>query len=94
MKVHRTGGEVLVACCDAGILGTRLSDGTLQVHVSEGFYGGEIVSEEDFLKLLNESTTANLLGDKVVDTALKRGLVEKSGIIDVCGVKHAQLYTV
>ena len=94
VKVHKVGGEVLVACCDEELLDRKLTDGDVNIHVSRGFYGGEKVGKDGFEKAMMEATTANLIGDAVVALALEKGFVEESGVIEVCGVKHAQLYVV
>ena len=92
-KVHKTGGQVLVACCDAEILGRTLKSGELEIRISESFYGGQKVDEKSLMDLMKEATTVNLMGDKVVSLALSEGIIDESGIMDVCGIKHAQLFS-
>jgi len=94
VKVHKVGSDVLVACCDAEILGKRLKGDEVEIHVSERFYGGEQVHEERLLALLKEATVANLIGDRAVSAAQRAGLIEEGGAAEVCGIKHAQLYFV
>jgi uncharacterized protein len=94
VKIHKSGGETLIACCDADILGKRLTDGELDIHVSEGFYGGDKVDEEGMIRFLGEATVANIIGERAVDAAVRRGIVEPSGVIEVCGLKHAQVFRV
>jgi uncharacterized protein len=94
VKVHRSGGDVLVACCDAEILGARLSDGDFEYHVNERFYGGDAVDADGLLEAVRSATVANLIGDRVVGLAIERGLVGEDGVAEVCGVKHAQVYVV
>jgi uncharacterized protein len=94
VKIHKVGGEVLVACCDEELLDQRFSEGDVNIHVSPGFYGGDKVDKDGFEKAMRVATTANLIGDAVVALALEKGLVEESGVIEVCGIKHAQLYVV
>ena len=91
-KVHKVGGEVLVACCDADMLGKRLREGDLELHISESFYGGENVDAKRLMEMMAEATSANLIGDKVVKLAVNEGIIEESGILDVCGTSHAQLF--
>jgi len=92
VKVHQVGDETIVACCDADLLGRRLKDGELDLHVSERFYGGDIVDEDEMLKLLVRASSANILGDRAVASAASRGIIGSEGIMEVCGVKHAQLF--
>jgi hypothetical protein len=93
VKVHQVGGETLVACCDLELLGKRLGDDELDLHVSSSFYGGQTVDEDAMMRLVGEATSANLIGDRTVELALRQGLVDEANIIEVGGVKHAQVYT-
>lgn len=94
VKVHKVGSDVLLACCDKSILGSRFSSDELELHVNERFYGGEVVGEEDLIDMISDATVANLLGDGVIDMAVRRGIIEQSAVREICGVKHAQLFVV
>ena len=87
VKIHEHGRDHLLAACDEELLGKKL-DGFI---VSERFYGGELVGEEDFEALLKECTIANLIGENVIKVAKKKGLVREDGVIMVSGVPHAQI---
>jgi hypothetical protein len=62
--------------------------------VNERFYGGEVVGEEDLVDMISDATVANLMGDGVIDMAVRRGIIEPSAVREICGVKHAQLFVV
>ncbi|MCK4327330.1 MAG: DUF424 family protein [Candidatus Diapherotrites archaeon] len=81
------GRDKLLAACDADLLGKELDGFT----VSERFYGSEKVTEEEFGKMLDECTIANLTGETVINIAKKKGLVREGGVTDVGGVPHAQI---
>jgi hypothetical protein len=91
-KVHRSEGHVLVAACDRELLGKTLS-GDVDVLVSPRFYGQDLCEEEGLLNALSEASLANLLGNKVVDLAVEKGIVNKKNILVMGGVKHAQIVT-
>jgi hypothetical protein len=93
MKIHTRGGEVLVAACDADLIGRTLRDGELRLHVSS-FYDGDDVTEEDFIRQLKLATIGNLVGSETVEAARKAGLVGKDGILWIDGVPHAQLFVI
>jgi len=92
VKVHETGGEKLVACCDKELVGTILSDGELDLHVSERFYAEDEVDGEQLTSILSDASIANLIGDNVVGFAVEEGLVDEANVVNVCGVKHAQVF--
>ena len=92
VKIHKTGGDTLVAACDANILGETFSDGDLELHLSENFYGGQQLQEQDFINLLADATLANIMGEKAVNAAVTAGHIEESSVIEVAGIKHAQIF--
>lgn len=92
LKMHRAGPDTVLACCDRTLLGRKLT-GEADIHVSEGFYGGEDADERRFLDLMRGATIANLMGDSIVALAVKEGIVDEKNVITVCGVKHAQVVT-
>jgi len=89
-KIHVHGGERILAACDEDIRGLTFRDGDVKITVSEGFYGGEPVSEETFVERTRSVTIMNLVGNRVVDRAISEGLVSEECVIVIGGVKHAQ----
>jgi len=93
MKVYVRGIEVLVAACDADLLGKTLREGELRLHVSS-FYDGEDVGEEEFIDQLKRATIGNLVGNKTVAAARRAGLISEDGVLWIDGVPHAQLFVI
>lgn len=90
VKVFRYGKDVLVAACDADLLGKTLKEGDLEVHIDEKFFKGSLVTVDKALSILETATIANLFGDKIVNGAKMRGLIHTDAIIRISGVPHAQ----
>jgi hypothetical protein len=91
LKETRREGECIVAICDKEILGQNFEEGEKQLHVSEFFYKGELVSLEEGLKAMERATIANIVGKRIVSGALKARIIHKKGIIKIQNVPHAQL---
>lgn len=94
MKVHSSGGNVVVAICDRDILGKTLKEGNLTVTVNEGFFCGEIVDAKYVEKALKNATTANLFGEKCIQCAISCGVVNPESVIYINGVPHAQVFRI
>lgn len=94
LKLYRQDGHVVVAACDADLLGRTLAEGRVRLRVSEEFYGGESVSPERLKEALAEATTANLVGEQVVACAEEAGLVDAGSVMRIEGVPHAQIFRV
>ncbi|MCD6479095.1 MAG: DUF424 family protein [Candidatus Diapherotrites archaeon] len=91
-KVHTAANKTVLAASDADIIGKTLMFGDVEFHVSEAFYKGKKVSESELSKLLDEHNNINLIGEKVVSVALKKGLISERSIIKIQGIPHVQIY--
>ncbi|MBM3309582.1 MAG: DUF424 family protein, partial [Candidatus Altiarchaeales archaeon] len=83
--------EVLVAACDREILGKKFSHGRLQIEVNEKFYKGDLAGVEEVFSALEKASIANIVGNNIVERALEKSWVDKEKVIDIGGVKHAQI---
>lgn len=90
LKVIRTQDEVLVVVCDSELLGKKFKQGKLKLEVNESFYRGAEASVEECLTALREATIANLVGS-IVRHAVKVGIIERSNVLKIQNVPHAQL---
>lgn len=91
VNIIRRGKEVLVAACDAEILGKTLRKGELVFEVRENFYGGYKMRIREAVGLIRGATTANLVGLNIVKTAVEEGLVHPDAVLVIAGVPHAQI---
>ncbi len=91
VKVAKQGKNVLVAACDAELLGKTLKFGKIDFIVRREFYEGQLLSPEDTLQEILNGTTANLLGENIVRHALKAGLIQPEAILYVSGIPHAMI---
>jgi uncharacterized protein len=96
MRVHRVRAEIVVAACDAELVGRDLPVGTAgrTAKVSGHFYGERVVSKEEFLLALRRATVVNLLGAQVLQWAREEGFVDEEGCGVLGGVPHAEIFTV
>ena len=83
-----------MAACDKEILGKTLKHGEIEFTVSEKFYFGEGISGQKLGEMLDEFSNINLVGEKCVGVALKKGLITEKNIIDIAGIPHAQIFII
>ena len=91
IKLHRGPTGDVLAVSDESILGQSFSEGKLRLDVSEGFYGGISVSEEDLIDYLERSSLINITGNDAVGIAIREGYVDEKCVLVIGGVKHAQV---
>ena len=91
VKVHRRGGDILIAACDDELLGRKLRDGELRLDVSKEFYGGDRGGEDMLLSRLEAATVANLVGEEVCRIAAEHDYIDRECVMIIDGVPHAQM---
>lgn len=91
MKVYNVRGEILVAVCDAELVGKVFSEGKLRIEVKESFYGTEEFEEKEVINALKKATIANITGEKAVSLAIKIGIVDRDKVLRISGCPHAQM---
>ncbi len=89
-KIHKSEKDVILAVCDAELAGKTLSEGKLRLQVKEQFYCNA-QSGEEVVKLFEMATIINLVGEKIVVLAEKKGWLEMKNTIKINGVPHAQI---
>jgi hypothetical protein len=90
-KLKTIGKNVLLAICDAEILGKKLREGKLTFHVKEDFYKGTRLDIEEALCMIENSTIVNMIGKNVVTKAIEKGYVHPQAVLNIEGVPHAQI---
>jgi hypothetical protein len=85
------GRRVLLAVCDAELLGRVLRDGKIVFEVRKDFYNGLKMSVTEAVDLMEQSTIVNMVGQNIVQKALERGLIHPDAILNISGVPHAQI---
>ncbi|MEM2767476.1 MAG: DUF424 family protein, partial [Candidatus Bathyarchaeia archaeon] len=61
-KIRKIGNHVLLAICDAEILGQTLREGKIVFRITEEFYKGEEMDIEEAIELIKNSTIVNMIG--------------------------------
>ena len=91
IRVFKDARHTLVAVCDTGILGKTFRDGRLKLEVKADFYKGVMASMPDALRAINSADIANLVGNGIVEAAVREGFVDPSAIVRIGGISHVQI---
>ncbi len=87
----RQGRDVLVAVCDADILGKTLEGGRVPFNVSERFYGGTLCELAEAIEAMGKASIVNMVGKRIVEAAIECNLIQEAGVIYIGDVPHAQI---
>ena len=85
-KSHKLDDQIILAICDEEILG-RDMDGMI---ISESFFKGQKVNDEQIIKLMQEATICNMFGKNIINIAKEKGFIHETNIILIGDVPHAQ----
>ena len=82
----------LVNVCDSELIGRTLSEGNLKMHISKDFFAGELVEEEEALKIIKKSAMISLAGERSVNIALVNKLGSPQAVREIEGVPFLMIY--
>ena len=91
VRIHFHNDDVILAACDDDILGMTFRGDGMKITVSESFYKGETLGKEAFVERMKSVSVMNLVGNEVVAIAVEEGYVSPGSIVEIGGVKHAQV---
>lgn len=91
LRVIHDNRGVLVAACDAGLLGETFRQGKMKLEVNTQFYGGALCTIEKAMEALMEADVGNLVGETTIKAAVDKGLVDPEAVIYFGKVPHVQI---
>ncbi len=94
VKVHEVDnlGSItyVVGVCDAELLGRTYVEGDVRLEVNKEFFGGFKASVDEALEYVRQAYTGMLVGQRVINAAVKNGLIHPESVFKVKGVPYAQ----
>jgi len=95
VKVHDVNDElgyprIVVAICDENVLGRTYSEDDVRLEVNEEFFGGFLADVEEALDYIRQAYTGMLVGETIVKSAVRAGLIHPESVLRVNGVPYAQ----
>ena len=72
--------NTMVNMCDAELIGKDVVDGKLKIHISESYYGKQLVDKEDAISYLKSASIMNLVGKETISLAINLGIGSESGV--------------
>ena len=93
-KIHYIRGITILACCDEELLGEKIESSEFSVEIKDSFYNERAVTSEEMKEMMRDAGSINLFGEKCVEVAIEEGFINRSSIIMIGKVPHAQIYRI
>jgi len=72
--------------CDAKLLGKKIIQDKLNMHISESYYGEKLIEKEEAKSLLKNSSIINMVGKETVSLSIELGIGTENGIKTISGI--------
>ena len=83
--------SLMVNICDIELLGKNIRHDEVNMDISPKFFN-ERIKEQEVNELLTNCSIANLIGEKIVETALNLGLAKKESVKIISGVPFLMIF--
>ena len=72
--------------CDSELLGKKITQDELSIHISESYYGEKLVEKDEAKSLLKNSSIINMVGKETISLSVELGIGSENGIKTVSGI--------
>ena len=80
VKTANYQNQSMLNICDAELLGKKIIEGDLTMHISENYYGERFVEKDEAESLLNNSSIINMAGKETVSLSLNLGIGSENAV--------------
>jgi len=94
VKKNISRNSAVLAICDEDLIGKHIKTKDLELDITERFYKGNLVSEEEAINLMKEARNINIVGKNSIKTAIKAGIIRKEDVIKIKNIPHAIIFEI
>ena len=78
--------NMMLNICDAELLGKKITQDELNIHISESYYGERFVEKKEATDLLKQSSIINMVGKETTSLSIELGVGSENGIKTISGI--------
>ena len=78
--------NMMLNICDIELLGKKIIQDELKMHISESYYGEKLVDREEAKVLMKNSSIINMVGKEAISLSIQLGIGSESGVKTVSDV--------
>ena len=91
-KIINGPGNQLVNICDISLLNTSISSDKINLNINKDYFGEKILNETDVIDLIKKSTILFLVGNSIVDLAIKNKLAASTAVKKINKISFLMIY--
>jgi hypothetical protein len=92
LRTTRYQGSTMINICDIELVGTKLEQGKIIVDLTKEYFQQEIIEESKAENLLQTCSIANLVGERIINKAIKLKLAKEISIKRICGIPFLMIF--
>ncbi len=86
VRVSNYQKNAMLNICDAELLGQKIFQDELNMHISESYYGEKLIEKEEAKSLLKNSSIINMVGKEIISLSIELGIGSENGIKTISNV--------
>ena len=86
--------NMMLNICDVELLGKKITQDELNVHISESYYGERLVEKEEATDLLKQSSIINMVGKETISLSIKLGIGSENGVKTISGIPFLIIFNI
>ncbi len=94
VKKNKNQNSEVLAVCDEDLIGENFKYKDLKLEISEHFYKGKLVNEEEAILSMREAKNINIAGKNSINLAIKAKIIQKENIIKIKNIPHALIFEI
>ena len=94
IRITKYQNDLMLNICDAPLLGKKLVEKKLKMHISESYYGERLVEKEEAENLLKQCASINMVGKETISLSVSLGIGSQNGVKEIDGVPFLIVFKV
>ena len=78
--------------CDSHLLGKKIVDDKITMHISKSYYGEKLVDKEEAKTLLKNSSIINMVGKETISLSISLGIGSSQGVKEINGIPFLLIF--
>ncbi|MDF2421566.1 MAG: DUF424 domain-containing protein [Nitrosopumilus sp.] len=94
VRTNNYQNQSMLNICDANLLGKKIIQNDLTIHISENYYGDRFVEKDEAESLLKNSSIINMAGKETVSLSLKLGIGSENAVKIISDVPFLVIFQI